>query len=84
MRLEKRPELKLGEPPTAEEKERLIEKAMLETVLQAAGGDESKIREGIIKALNKVDDPARRTYLWNTLQRKASERIRRQQHKAAA
>lgn len=68
---------KLGEPSAAE-----IEEAMVHKVLEVAGGDEYKVRDGIIKALFGVNDKARRTYLWNLLQRKAIEKIRRDRKKA--
>jgi len=60
------------------------EKKMLDTVLEVAGDNENMIRVGVIKALHDVHDKARRTYLWNELDRKARERIRRARRKTAA
>ena len=70
------PVFELGKEPSPEERERLIEKAMLDTVLKTAGNEESRVREGIIAALSGVNDKARRTYLWNQLERKALRKIR--------
>ena len=52
------------------------EQKMLKVVLEFAGDDEKMIREGIIKALEGVNDKARRVYLWNTLNRAAENKIR--------
>jgi len=76
---QERPKLTLGETSAKE-----IERAMLDTVLKIAGDDENKIREGIITALRKETEPARRTYLWNTLQTKARRKIRAHKETAAA
>jgi len=55
------------------------EKALLDVVLETAGADENKIRDGVIKALRGVNDKARRTYLWNVLSTTAKSKIRRAQ-----
>lgn len=61
-----------------------IEKRLLDTVLEVAGDDENMIRDGIVKALRGENDKARRTYLWNELNRRAKERIRRARQRFAA
>lgn len=66
----------------AEKAEKELEKKLLDTVLEVAGDDETMVREGIIKALRDENDKARRTYLWNVLDRKAKERIRRARKKS--
>ncbi len=71
-----RPIFELGKDPSPEEQEELRQKAMLNTVLQIADNKESQVREGIIAALDGVNDKARRTYLWNQLERKAIRKIR--------
>ena len=53
------------------------ERMRLNVVLTTAGDDEKMVRAGIIKALRDVDEPARRKYLWNFLNRKAREIIRK-------
>lgn len=70
----------LEKPGPSQEKS--AEEKLLDVVLEEAGDDESMVRNGIIKALNGVNDKARRTYLWNELDRKAKERIRRARRKA--
>lgn len=66
----------------AERAEKELEKRLLDTVLEVAGDDETMVREGIIKALRDENDKARRTYLWNVLDRRAKERIRRARKKS--
>lgn len=61
------------------EKER--QEKLLDIVLEVAGDNEAMVRDGIIKALRNENDKARRTYLWNVLDRKARERIRRARRK---
>lgn len=56
------------------------DKALLDVVLETAGDDENRIRDGVIKALRGVHDKARRTYLWNILTRTAKSKIRRAQN----
>lgn len=58
-----------------------IEKELLNKVLEVAGDNENMIREGISKAIRDVQEPARRTYLWNILTKRATERIRRARRK---
>ena len=67
---------KLGEPTARE-----IEKAMLDRVIMFAANDEGKIRSGIISVLTGVNDKARRTYLWNKLDREARNKIRQEKKK---
>lgn len=62
--------------------EKSAEEKLLDVVLEEAGDNEDMIRNGIIKALRDVNAKARRTYLWNELDRKAKERIRRARRKA--
>ena len=79
-----RPMDRITAKESAEEAEKRKQKELLDTVLSVAGDNEDMIREGIIKALQEVNDKARRTYLWNILERKARERIRRSRQKYAA
>lgn len=55
------------------------EKALLDVVLEYANDDETKIRDGVIKALRGVNDPARRKHLWCVLPNVAKAKIRRAQ-----
>jgi hypothetical protein len=66
----------------AEKAEKELEKKLLDTVLEVAGDNETMIRDGIIKALRNENDKARRTYLWNVLDRRAKEKIRRARKKS--
>jgi hypothetical protein len=77
--MEKHPPFKLGEASSAE-----IERAMLDIVLKVAHDDESLIQKGITSALKDTQDRARRTYLWNTLKRKATEKIRKNRKSTTA
>jgi hypothetical protein len=52
-----------------------IEKKLLDAVIAVTGDDKKMIREGVIKALKGIKDKARRTYLWNTLTRRAKKKI---------
>ena len=61
----------------------VVEKELLDVVLGVAGDDGNMIREGVIKALRGIDDKARRTYLWNELTRRATEKLRQARRKAA-
>lgn len=70
---------KQAQDTSAAEKE--LEQRLLDTVLEVAGDNEAMVRDGIIKALCGENDKARRTYLWNLLDRKAKERIRRARRK---
>ena len=49
---------------------------LLVRVLEVAGDNEKMIRDGVIKALYGINDPARRTYLFGELSRKATKKIR--------
>jgi hypothetical protein len=66
----------------AEKAEKELEKKLLDTVLEVAGDNETMVREGIIKALRNENDKARRAYLWNVLDKKAKEKIRRARKKS--
>lgn len=59
------------------------EQEMLDIVLSVAGDDEKQIIAGIVRALVGTNEPARRTYLWGLLSRKAKERIRAAREKYA-
>lgn len=58
-----------------------LEQGLLGKVIEVAGDDEKMIRPGIIKALRKENDKARRTYLWNILSAAAKRKIRRARKK---
>lgn len=58
------------------------EKELLAIVIGVTGDDESRIREGIIKALRGVNEIGPRRYLWKTLEKAAKEKIRRVRRKA--
>lgn len=61
------------------------EKERLEAVLEVAGDMESRIPEGIRKALNDLSGPqyaGNRKYLWHLLEKKARGKIRRARENA--
>lgn len=58
------------------------EKELLAVVIEVTGDDDSRIREGIIKALRGVNEIGPRRYLWRTLERAAREKIRRARKRA--
>lgn len=60
-----------------------FEKELLKVVIGVTGDDESRIREGLIKALRGHNEPGPRRYLWRTLERAAKDKIRRIRKKAA-
>ncbi|HUY05598.1 MAG TPA: hypothetical protein VMV62_02715 [Candidatus Paceibacterota bacterium] len=52
------------------------ERKLLDAVIEVTGDDESRIRDGIIKALRGIDDKGSRNYFWHLLETKAREKIR--------
>ena len=60
------------------------ERKLLDIVLEKADGREYMVRDGVRRALYSVENPARRTYLWNILQRAALKRIRAAQRMMAS
>ena len=59
------------------------EKGLLEVVIEVAGDDESRIREGIIKALRNITNKGSRSYFWRLLETRAREKIRAARKKFA-
>ncbi|MFI5260353.1 MAG: hypothetical protein ACHQU0_00980 [Candidatus Paceibacteria bacterium] len=53
------------------------EKQLLIKVIEVAGDNSSMIDAGIRKALQGINERARRTYLWNLLKREATKQINR-------
>ncbi len=52
------------------------ERKLLDAVIGVAGDDESRIREGIIKALHDIHEKGSRNYFWHLLETRAREKIR--------
>ncbi len=59
------------------------EKGLLEAVIEVAGDDENRIREGIIKALRDIKNKGSRNYFWRLLEMKARKKIRAARKKFA-
>jgi len=59
------------------------EKALLDVVVDYAGDNENMIRDGVIRALRGVNDPARRKHLWCVLPNAAKTKIRAAQKKVS-
>jgi len=59
------------------------EQKLLDSVIAFTGDDESKLRAGIIHALQGIDKFHGRQYLWNLLRTKATAKIRCANKKAA-